>query len=49
MQQMDLLGYLCFVINSAGKSNITYYDRYGNKLDTIPTECKGLWDLLNED
>ena len=32
-----------------GRTIYTYYDRYGNRLDGIPAECKGLWDLLNED
>ena len=35
--------------NSSLKTIRTYYDKYGNKLDGIPTECKGLYDLLNED
>lgn len=30
-------------------SILTYYDRNGNKLNEIPKECKGLWDLLNEE
>lgn len=32
-----------------GRTIYTYYDRYGNRLDGIPAECKGLWDLLNDD
>ena len=34
--------------NKEGKRRFTYYDRNGNKLNEIPKECKGLWDLLNE-
>ena len=35
--------------NKEGKTHFTYYDRNGNKLNEIPKECKGLWDLLNEE
>ena len=35
--------------NKEGKTFVIYYDRYGNKLDKIPAECKGLYDLLNEE
>ena len=35
--------------NADGKTTHTYYDRNGNKLNEIPSECKGLWDLLNAD
>lgn len=32
-----------------GKATLVYYDRHGNRLNEIPKECKGLWDLLNEE
>lgn len=35
--------------NREGEQYRTYYDRNGNKLPKIPKECKGLWDLLNEE
>ena len=35
--------------NKIGRNIISYFDRNGNKLDAIPSECKGLWDLLNEE
>lgn len=35
--------------NKEGKATLVYYDRHGNRLDKIPSECKGLWDLLNEE
>ena len=35
--------------NKEAKTYNIYFDRYGNKLDRIPAECKGLWDLLNEE
>ena len=35
--------------NKEGKAILTYYDRYGNRLNEIPKECKGLCDLLNEE
>ena len=35
--------------NKEGKATLVYYDRNGNKLNEIPKECKGLWDLLNEE
>ena len=35
--------------NKEGKATFVYYDRHKNKLDQIPSECKGLWDLLNEE
>ena len=35
--------------NQEGKAHFTYYDKYSNVLPSIPTECKGLYDLLNEE
>lgn len=35
--------------NKEAKTYFTFYDKNGNKLPGIPQECKGLWDLLNEE
>lgn len=32
--------------NKEGKNTLTYYDKYGNKLDCIPSECNSLYSLL---
>ena len=35
--------------NATGSNIYSFYDRWGNLLSEMPTECKGLYDLLNEE
>jgi len=33
--------------NATGSHTITYFDKYGNKLNGLPEKCESIYDLLN--